>query len=223
MRRMTPDGRNGERARLRGVRSWLGLVACALLGAMLGPVGPAAASGAAGTAAGNWREVSANAVHTCGIRNDGSAWCWGYNAQGEIGDATTTNRHTPIRIGTAADWVDLELGWDHSCALKADTTLWCWGYNNTGALGLGPVDEKVSDEPVQVGGTTVGETGWTTVSGGSGYTSALHDGSLWAWGADGFGELGDGTIKHKITPVLISRPPAASTALVSPWRAGAVA
>jgi len=83
--------------------------------------------------------VSASTFHhTVAIRTDGTLWAWGLNNAGQLGDGTTTNRHTPTQIGTARNWASVSAGGNLSTvAIRTDGTLWAWGNNISGQLGDG--------------------------------------------------------------------------------------
>ncbi len=134
-----------------------------------------------------WTSVSpGEGGQTCGVRTDGTLWCWGHNGQGQLGDGTTTNRSTPRRIGNRADWSSVAPGLTHTCATRTDGTAWCWGFNSQGELGDGTTTQRL--RPVQVAGAS----GWTAVSAGSTHTCGLRgDGVAWCWGSEGFGKLGN--------------------------------
>jgi len=143
--------------------------------------------------------IAAGSVHTVVIKDDGTMWGWGSNWAGQLGDGTTTEKHTPTQTGTDTDWRTVSTGDGHTVAIKVDGTMWSWGWND-GRLGfLGHPDEYVT-EPVQVGT----DSDWSTVSVGSIHTAALKDdGSLWAWGHNFGGKLGDGTNVSRNEPVQI--------------------
>ena len=92
----------------------------------------------------SWKVVASGGNTTCGIRTDGSLWCWGYNFYGEVGDGSRTNRLTPTHIGNAS-WKAVAVGRTHTCAIQNDDTLWCWGANDTGQVGDGHVRGEVAD------------------------------------------------------------------------------
>jgi alpha-tubulin suppressor-like RCC1 family protein len=174
MRSFTPDGRP---ARLGGARTWLGVVVCTVVGATLGLASPAAASAPATAAAGDWRDVSNGAYHTCAIKSTGSLWCWGDNAYGPVGDGTGIDRLVPTQVGTAMDWAVVSAGSLHTCGVRTDGSLWCWGENTFGQLGDGTWTERLA--PVRVGTGT----DWVSVEAGSLHTCGVRtDGSLWCWG-----------------------------------------
>jgi alpha-tubulin suppressor-like RCC1 family protein len=132
---------------------------------------------------------------------DGTLWCWGINSRGEIGDGTTTERTTPVQVTSLGSAVaSVSSGKDHTCAILTNGTLWCWGYNEWGQLGDGTTIDR--DTPVQV--TALGSS-LSTVSCSDSYTcAALTDGTLWCWGYNGAGQLGDGTTTPRLSPEQIA-------------------
>lgn len=137
--------------------------------------------------------------HTCAAKNDGTAWCWGWNYYGQLGDGTTENRNTPVQVNGLADIARISAGgYRHSCALKDDGTAWCWGGNQYGQLG----DRTTIDRntPVRVDGLTDA----VRISSKSYHTCVLKsDGKVWCWGRNYFGQLGDGTTIDRNTPVRV--------------------
>ena len=84
--------------------------------------------------------ITAGAIHTCAILDDGSVSCWGYNGNGRLGDGTNTNRNTPTQtssLGTDRTAVAITAGAYHTCAILDDGSVSCWGYNGYGQLGDG--------------------------------------------------------------------------------------
>ncbi len=90
--------------------------------------------------------ATAGTHHTAAIKTDGSLWAWGRNNYGQLGDGTTTERHTPVKIGDA--YALVSGGYGHTVALKADGSVWAWGDNNYGQIGDGTTTNRLS--PVQV-------------------------------------------------------------------------
>ncbi|HQF79165.1 MAG TPA: chromosome condensation regulator RCC1, partial [Spirochaetota bacterium] len=147
----------------------------------------------------DWASVSCGISHTVAIKSNGSLWAWGYNNSGRLGDGTTANKSSPIQIGVSTDWASVSCGGGHTVAIKSNGTLWAWGYNYYGQLGDGTTANKSS--PVQIGG---GSTDWASVSCGNDHTVAIKSNkTLWAWGYNGSGQLGDGTTGNKSSPVQI--------------------
>lgn len=87
---------------------------------------------------GDWDVLSTDTFHTCGIRTDGTLWCWGRNAEGQLGlgDASLT-AEVPTQIGTDADWARVAVGRFSTCAQKRDGRVLCAGANRSGELGVG--------------------------------------------------------------------------------------
>ena len=130
---------------------------------------------------------------TCVIQNVGNMYCWGKNDLGQLGVGDVDPHTNPVQEATAStDWRYLfDSSGQHMCAIKNNGTLWCWGNNEDGQLGLGDTINR--NVPTQVGTDT------TWLSGGAGFAStcaiklvAGHN-TLWCWGANGVGEVGNGT------------------------------
>ena len=147
----------------------------------------------------DWKQVSCGRQHTAAIKTDGTLWTWGYNSYGQIGDNTTTNKPAPdTTFAGGTDWKQVSCGRQHTAAIKTDGTLWTWGQNYNGQLGVGDVDTRYY--PV----ITFGEnTNWKQVACGGYHTAAIKtDGTLWIWGRNGSGQLGDDTPNDALpTPV----------------------
>lgn len=141
-------------------------------------------------------QIAAGGRHSLALLKDGSAWGWGENASGQIGDGTDYRKRSPVRVSQLNGVVQLSAGSYHSLALKSDGTLWAWGENNEGELGDGTRSHKSS--PVQV--ATLSNV--IQVIGG-GYLSHawLQDGSVWGWGYNADGRLLDGTRKNRLSPM----------------------
>lgn len=146
-----------------------------------------------------WQSISAGEYHSLAIKNDGTLWAWGDNGLYQLGDNTEVHKNIPTQIGTANNWVKVYAGHRTSFGIKADGTLWGWGYNSGSKLGFGPATYVVPT-PTQIGTNT----NWVSVSDGWSHTIALKaDGTLWAWGLNENGQLGDNTTVNKITPTQI--------------------
>lgn len=151
-----------------------------------------------GPVATDWAAGTLGTAHGCGLRLDGSLWCWGNRIRGQLGnddavaDCSPAAPHecsvtTPVAVepAGAAAWQAPVAGGDHTCARQDDGTLWCWGRANAGQLGHGG-DGRV---PAAVGI----DSDWTLVQAGAAWTCGLRGaGSLWCWGANGSGQLGLG-------------------------------
>jgi alpha-tubulin suppressor-like RCC1 family protein len=146
-----------------------------------------------------WKQIQAPDTNIFALKTDGTLWAWGYNNVGQLGDGTTTNRSSPVQITGTWKHIGIGGGDSRGLAIKTDGTLWSWGRGSAyGTLGIGSSGVGVNkNSPVQIAGTT-----WKFVSAGRDAASAIKtDGTLWVWGDNGYGQIGDGTTTPKSSPV----------------------
>jgi alpha-tubulin suppressor-like RCC1 family protein len=169
----------------------------------LGVVGPDTSAPQQVGVANTWTGVSVGYSAACATRGDGTLWCWGINARGQLGTGDRTDATTPVQVGTATDWTQVAVGSGYVCGLRGAGSLWCWGPSSNGELGNGvTLNDSTTDvlSPTQVGTATT----WTDVATGSGTTCATNQaGQLWCWGANGLGQVGDGTTAVRSTPTQV--------------------
>lgn len=156
----------------------------------------------------DWKEVSAanftggaTSGRSCAaIKIDGSLFTWGYNASGQLGAGSTTNRSSPVSITTISNWLHVACGSDHMLAVTGSGQMYTWGLNSSGQLGTGGTSNRSSP------GTIAGNTfDWIKVSAGGASSAAIkNDGSLWTWGGNTLGKLGDNSTAAKSSPVSVS-------------------
>lgn len=148
----------------------------------------------------SWSDVSCGYSFISAVKKDGTLWCWGRNLFGQIGDNTTTDKSSPVQTLTfATNWASTSAAIDYVAGIKTDGTLWLWGRNYWGNLGDGTRTDKSS--PVQ---TAALGTNWSQVSCGQRSVVAVKtDGSIWSWGDNGYGQLGDNTTDAKSSPVQV--------------------
>jgi alpha-tubulin suppressor-like RCC1 family protein len=144
---------------------------------------------------------------TFALKNNGTVWSWGANWNGQLGDGTTTDRYIPVQVTGLTDITAISAGFRHNIALKNDGTVWSWGVNWYGQLGDGTVGD--SSIPVQVmynnGSMLEPFSGVIGIAAGDGFSAALrNDGTIWAWGTNSSGQLGNGTTTDRLTPVQMS-------------------
>jgi alpha-tubulin suppressor-like RCC1 family protein len=139
----------------------------------------------------NWKQVSCGYQHTAAVKTDGTLWMWGRNDLGQLGDDSTTHKSSPVQtIATGTDWSQVACGRHYTAAIKTDGTLWMWGQDNYGQLGDADIANKSSP-----GQTVAGGTNWSQVAANGGRHGAAikNDGTLWTWGFNSSGQLGNGT------------------------------
>lgn len=139
---------------------------------------------------GPWVHVSRQGKSACAVKLDGTAWCWGRNANGQLGIGTEgASKSVPQRVADPGPWLEVNKSprWHANCGIKVDGTAWCWGGNISGNLGFGSEVEANHPTPVQVSDPGP----WATIDMGQ-YTGygIKTDGSAWAWGMNFDGALG---------------------------------
>ena len=149
----------------------------------------------------NVRDISAGFIHTLAVGLDGSVWTWGSNFNYQLGDGTRTTRNFPASVPGLGNVVTVSATLYSSLALKADGTVWGWGNNYFGELGIGNNFQQPLPAPVAgLSGFVVG-----LVTGDYHTLAVTSDGSVWAWGLNGSGQLGDGTRTDRYFPVRVSQ------------------
>ncbi|MGW8359680.1 RCC1 domain-containing protein [Streptomyces wedmorensis] len=142
------------------------------------------------------KDVSGGCNHSVALREDGTVWSWGRNANGQLGIGTRTDRNTPQKVPGLDDVVAIAAGCTHTLALTAEGTVKAWGLNSKGQLG----NDSTEDSPVPVDVQHLDDV--TKVFAGAYQSYALlADGTVRAWGWNGHGQLGDGTTVDRTTPV----------------------
>ena len=145
--------------------------------------------------------VAASGLHSLALLADGTVHAWGRNDFGQLGDGTTTNRTTPVQVQTPPNVIAVAAGSGHSLALQSGlltTTVFAWGRNNFGQLGDGTTTNRTTSVQVQ---TLLGVLSEVTAVGAGFHSLALQSGLLtttvFAWGRNDFGQLGDGTTTNR--------------------------
>jgi len=148
----------------------------------------------------DWCRISAGRRQTLALRKNGTAWAWGCNNFGQLGDNTSISRSSPVSVvGGFTDWCQVAAGEAHSLALRSNGTAWGWGINSSGELGDNCTISRSS--PVSVVG---GFTDWCQLSAGRSSSSGItNTGILWTWGSNGQGRLGDNSVINRSSPVSV--------------------
>lgn len=148
----------------------------------------------------NVTAVAAGLNHGMALKNDGTVWAWGDNGYNQLGDGTTTRRTLPVQVTGINGVVAIAAGSYHSMALKSDGTVWAWGNNTSGQLGNG-TNYQFYTTAAKIGTLS----GITKIAAGNTSSYALKsDGTIWVWGSNGFGQLGDGSTTNQLAPVQLS-------------------
>jgi hypothetical protein len=148
------------------------------------------------------KQISGGWFHTVALTADGTVWTWGDNSRWQLGDGTIPNRNSPYQISGLSDIVAVSGGDCHTAALKSDGTVWTWGCNDKSELGNGTTGTD-SHVPVQVSGLT----NIIRIAARDYHNIALKsDGTVWTWGWNINGQLGDGTTLDRNVPVQVIFP-----------------
>jgi alpha-tubulin suppressor-like RCC1 family protein len=152
----------------------------------------------------DWSKVSKGENFSTAVKTNGTLWSWGSPANGKLGqNNTTTYLSSPVQVGALSDWYLVSSAGQSTCAIKTNGTLWSWGSNGSGRLGDGTVINRSS--PVQIGSMT----NWAWVSVGANISSTSHavalktDGTLWTWGSNNRGQLGQNNTIYRSSPVQV--------------------
>ncbi|MGG3283278.1 S-layer homology domain-containing protein [Paenibacillus solani] len=145
-------------------------------------------------------KLVAGYYHTASLVSSGEVYSWGYGDRGQLGDGTWYTRTTPVKAKNLNHVIDIHSGVRSSMALRQDGTVWTWGANENGQLGIGTITNV--NAPAQVAGLS----GIKAISGGLGYhgMALSENGTVWTWGKNDNGELGNGTTIQQNTPVLVT-------------------
>jgi len=156
----------------------------------------------------SFSKIVASVTHTCALRTDGKAMCWGggflAGGAGYLGNDSTIRRAAPTLVIADSLFTDIEIGIDNACALTASGKAWCWGENDWGEVGDGSAIPRYKPVPV-IGGATYIKLalGWSHTCG------LLVDGTAQCWGLNAYGQAGIDTIyasnvqPRQLTPLAV--------------------
>lgn len=150
-----------------------------------------------GGGSGGYSPVSSFA---CGVAMGGTAYCWGNNTTGGLGDGTTVSHATPVAVKGGLTFKTVSAGAGFACGVTTTGAAYCWGDNGAGQLGTGGTyTSSLVPVPVASGQS------FTAVSAGVDFACGVTSvGSAYCWGANAFGQLGTGTTTASATPVAVA-------------------
>ena len=155
-------------------------------------------------------QVAAGATHSLALATDGTIYAWGKNEYGQLGNDSTTNSPVPVAVKTAGTPMDgktiiqIHAGYEHSLALASDGTVYAWGRNNSGQLGKNDATDAHIPAAVQTLGTPMAGKVIVQLAAGNSQSMALaSDGTVYTWGWNQYGQLGNGTTTNSRIPVAV--------------------
>lgn len=159
----------------------------------------------------NGKTVAAIATgrnHSLALSSDGHIYAWGNNANGQLGDGTTTQRKTPVAVNMGGvlngkDVVAIAAGEGFSLVLTAEGKVYAWGSNGSGQLGDGTNTQRTLPVAVNMNGVLSGKI-ITLIAAGQSHSVVLtNDRKAYSWGSNNWGQIGDGTTTSRVTPVAV--------------------
>jgi len=151
---------------------------------------------------GTFLAVSGGSEHSIALRDDGTVWAWGSNEYGQLGNGSFGDSTSPVQVTGLSGVTAISAGYYATIALKGDGTVWAWGNNREGQLGIGSFTDR--NTPVKVSGLS----NVVAIDSGNGHHSLAveNDGSVWAWGDNTLGQIGNGALGLQVDPVEVTLP-----------------
>lgn len=131
----------------------------------------------------------------------GALWMWGNNSSGTLGQNNTVSASSPVQVGALTNWYLPNKISSHIVTANTSKNIWSWGRNNRGQLGQNIAFYTYRSSPVQIGSLAT----WTkAISAGSESSFAIKsDGTLWSWGRNQYGQLGQNDQVNRSSPVQV--------------------
>jgi alpha-tubulin suppressor-like RCC1 family protein len=151
-----------------------------------------------------WTRLMLGWEHTCARKqtpgsSESALWCWGHNYSGQASVSDEDEIREPNKIPGSELWRAESAGSFFNCAITDERTIVCWGQNNKGQLGDGTTTKRAEPAPI-----ASDFHDWVSLSAGGDNACAIRaDGSLWCWGANDAGQIGDGTATTRLEPVRV--------------------
>jgi alpha-tubulin suppressor-like RCC1 family protein len=145
--------------------------------------------------------VTARSFHTCAATTDGDAYCWGTGWGAQLGNGSTSDQSTPVRVSGGLAFSQLSAGEGHTCGVSTAGSAYCWGFGGNGQMGNGSTVNQLTPAAV-TGGFT-----FSAISAGAWHTCGLTTaGSAYCWGMGSGGVLGIGSTGDQLVPVKVIEP-----------------
>ena len=142
--------------------------------------------------------IAGGGAHSLAVKADGTVWAWGFNQYGQLGNGSNADSYAPVQVPGLVNVIAAAGGEHHTLALKSDGTVWAWGRNLHGELGNGTNTD--SNVPVWVSGLS-GVIAIAPASGANHSLALKADGTVWAWGYNASGQLGNGGKTDSNVPI----------------------
>ena len=154
-------------------------------------------------------QITAGNGYTCALASTGRAYCWGYNADGELGNGSTANSRVPVPVTTSgvlagATLTQISAGEYAACGVSSAGAAYCWGQGTSGQLGNGGTSSSSQPVSVSTGGVLAGTTLIQVSAGGLAACALSSAGAAYCWGLGSSGQLGDGGTSSSSQPVTVS-------------------
>jgi alpha-tubulin suppressor-like RCC1 family protein len=147
-------------------------------------------------------QVTAGGDDSCALTSAGAVWCWGGNSDGQVGDGTMTDRSSAVQVKLLENVKSIACGWNHACALGSSGTAYCWGDNTYGELGDGTHTSRPTASVAVINPDFSTGAVFGAIGAGFYHSCAIDtDGTVWCWGLNNEGQLGDGTTDNRSTAV----------------------
>jgi alpha-tubulin suppressor-like RCC1 family protein len=153
----------------------------------------------------SFSSIDAGSYHTCALGSDGSAYCWGNDGNGKLGNGSTQtlNQDVPSQVvAVGVSFSSITAGEYHTCAVGSDGSAYCWGYDGNGQLGNGSTLTLDQHSPSAV--QMPQGVSFSSITAGSGHTCAPPSGPAYCWGRNSSRQIGDGTALDRAAPVVVA-------------------
>lgn len=155
----------------------------------------------------SFKTISFGYLCSIALKGDGSAWAWGNNVAGQCGNNASGNSYSsPVAVIGNHSFIKVKISGVSSVGLKADGSVWCWGDNAIGQCGNNTSGNSYSSPVAVVGSHSFIEVmigGGTAVAAATNALALKADGSVWSWGGNGLGQLGDNSTTNRSSPVQV--------------------